>query len=221
VNALVVPAYFHPAVAATEWRELAGHGRAVRAIVLNAADGPGPEPERELTAAAVATGRPLLGYVDTDYGRRDPAAVDADAGRWHDWYPTAGLFLDRVGTHPDLLPWYTTRLAGIRRRVPGPVVFNHGAHPHPGYAALADSLVTFEGPYAAHERLAVPPWTRDLPPDRLWHLVYDTPQTRLPAALERAAAAGAGGVYVTDRAGSNPWDRLPAYLAKEIAAWCR
>ncbi|GAB1644441.1 spherulation-specific family 4 protein [Krasilnikovia sp. MM14-A1259] len=221
MNALVIPAYFHPAVAGADWRLLAGHGRAVRAIVLNSADGPGPEPERELTAAAVATGRPLLGYVDTGYGRRDPAAVDADVDRWQDWYPTVGLFLDRICTHPDLLPWYTTRLAGIRRRAPGPVVFNHGAHPHPGYAALADALVTFEGPYTDHERLAVPPWTRELPPDRLWHLVYDTPAALLEAALERAAAAGAGGVYVTDRAGPNPWDGLPTYLTKEVAAWCR
>ena len=52
-------------------------------------------------------------------------------------------------------------------------------------------------------------------PERLWHLVYDTPEALLPLALDRAAAAGAGGVYVTDRAGVNPWDGMPAYLAAE------
>ncbi|AEV81253.1 Spherulin-4 [Actinoplanes sp. SE50] len=221
MSALVVPAYFHPAVAGDDWRALAAHGSSVRAVVLNSADGPGPAPERELTAAAVATGRPLLGYVDTDYGRRSPTAVHADVDRWHRWYPTAGLFLDRVCSQPELLPWYTELVEGIRRRTRGTVVFNHGAHPHPGYAVLADVLVTFEGPYAAYENLVAPDWARQLPPDRLWHLVYDTPEELLPLALDRAAAAGAGGVYVTDRAGANPWDGLPAYLAAEAEAWCR
>lgn len=216
-----MPAYFHPAVAGADWQALAAHGTSVRAVVLNSADGPGPVPERELTVAAVATGRPLLGYVDTHYGRRDPAAVRSDVDRWRHWYPTAGLFFDRVGAAEDLLPWYTHLMAGIRDATLGTVVFNHGTHPDPGYAALADALVTFEGPYAAYERLVVPAWTRDLAPDRLCHLVYDTPEGLLPTALARAAAAGAGGVYVTDRAGANPWGGVPAYLGSMVEAWCR
>jgi hypothetical protein len=221
VKTLVIPAYFHPAVAGADWRRLAGVGSAVGAIVLNSADGPGPEPEKELTAAAVATGRPLLGYVDTDYGRRDPGAVHADVDRWQGWYPTTGLFLDRVCTRRDLLPWYVQLLARIRQRAPGPVVFNHGAHPDPGYAGLADALVTFEGPYSAHERLAVPPWIRELQPHHIWHFIYNTPALLLSSALDRAAASGVGGIFVTDRAGANPWGGLPDYLTEEAVAWCR
>ncbi|MEV6633763.1 spherulation-specific family 4 protein [Actinoplanes sp. NPDC051470] len=212
MSALVVPAYFHPAVAGADWKALATHGSAVRAVILNSFNGPGPAPERSLIAAGVATGRPLLGYVDTDYGRRDPDEVLADVDRWQDWYPTSGLFLDRVSTSPDLLIWYDVVLSEIRRRTAGTVVFNHGAHPHPRYGELADALVTFEGPYAWHREIQVPAWIRSMPAERIWHLVYDTPSALLPAALSRAAEAGAGVVYVTDRTGVNPWDGVPTYL---------
>jgi hypothetical protein len=219
--ALAVPAYFHPAVAGADWAALAAQGPAVRAVILNSHNGPGPVPERELTAAAVATGRPLLGYVDTDYARRDPDEVLADVERWIEWYPTSGLFLDRVATGSELLTWYDVVVSEIRGRTAGTVVFNHGAHPHPRYAALADALVTFEGPYAWHQEIEVPTWVHSMPPEKIWHLVYDTPSTLLPTALARAADAGAGVVYVTDRAGVNPWDGVPRYLSLEVEAWCR
>jgi hypothetical protein len=216
---LVVPAYFHPAVAGTGWRELAAAASAVRAVILNVADGPGTAPEAELTAAAVGTGAPLLGYVDTDYGARRVADVLADLNRHLAWYPVTGFFLDRVATDPALLPWYepVTRLA----RLGGTVVFNHGAYPAPGYAALADALVTFEGPYAAYRRVVVPAWARRLPADRFWHLVYDAPAAVLPEVLDRAAACNVGAVYVTDRSGANPWGGLPDYFAAQAQAWAR
>ncbi len=216
---LVVPAYFHPAVAGVHWRTLAGAGRSVRAVVLNAAVGPGAAPERELTAAAVATGRPVYGYVDTDYGRRSPADIRRDLRRWHDGYPTTGVFLDRVATGASLLPRYERLVADARRAGAGTVVLNHGAHPHPGYAVIADAMVTFEGPYAAHRAVDPPAWTRSFPAARFWHLVYATPRRLLAETLDRAAHAHVDGVFVTDRAGANPWDGLPSYFAEMAAAW--
>jgi hypothetical protein len=219
VRGVVVPAYFHPAVAAADWRELAAAGPAVRAVVLNVADGPGAAPERELTEAAVRTGHPLYGYVDTDYGDRPVDAVLDDLRRYRDWYPTTGVFLDRVPTAAAVLPRFELFVTAARRLGATSVVFNHGAYPDPGYAALADAMVTFEGPDAAHRLVRVPDWARQLPADRFWHLIYDTPGDRLAAVLRRAADRNVGLVYVTDRAGANPWDGLPPYFAVQVGAW--
>lgn len=216
---LVVPAYFHPAVAAPDWRALAEAGRSVQAVVLNAADGPGAAPEPELTAAALATGRPVYGYVDTDYGRRPAADIHRDLGRWYAGYPVCGVFLDRVATAVTLLPFYAGLVGRARRCGAATVVLNHGAHPHPGYADLGDALVTFEGPYAAHRRLDPPAWTRSAPPGRFWHLVHATPRRRLAETLDRAARAGVTGVFVTDRSGVNPWDGLPSYFPELAGEW--
>ena len=216
---LIVPAYFHPAVAAADWRALRVAGAAVRAVVLNAADGPGDAPERELAAAAAATGRPLLGYVDTKYGARPHGDVLLDIRRHREWYPTIGVFMDRVASDKASLAGYVRLVDEIRRFGPGLVVLNHGAYPHPGYAALADTMVTFEGSHAAYQEMEVPGWARRLPAARFCHLVYDTPGHLLGTTLKQAAAHHAGAVFVTDRGGANPWDGLPPYFAAQASAW--
>ena len=216
---MVVPAYFHPAVAAADWRQLRAAGTAVWAVILNVADGPGDAPERELSAAAAATGRPLLGYVDSAYGQRPHADVLRDIRRHREWYPTTGIFLDRVAADASALPAYERLIRAARRMAPGTMVLNHGAYPDPGYAAIADTMVTFEGSWGAYQKVEVPEWVRRMPAARFCHLVYDTPAHLLHETLESAAAHHVGGVFVTDRGGANPWDGLPTYFAAQASAW--
>ena len=219
---LAVPAYFHPAVAGDGWAMLAEQATRLRAVVLNIADGPGDAPEPELGAAVrrvAEQGGTVLGYVDTAYGRRTPDAVRADARRYHAWYPVAGLFLDRVVTAADQLGAHARVVAAVRAGGAGTLVANHGTWPAPGYADLADALVTFEGPATAHAACASPAWAYGLPATRFWHLVYDVPAGELDAVLRRAVAGNVATVLATDRTGANPWDGLPSYFARAAAAW--
>jgi hypothetical protein len=215
-----VPAYFHPAVAPADWTTLATPGLPVRAVVLNIADGPGAGPDSQFVAVAAgvaAAGVPVIGYVDTAYGNRPLAAIEAELERYRCWYATSGFFLDQVATSPALLPWYEQVTAAARR--PGElVVLNHGTYPDPAYAQLADALVTFEGPWAAFAGLEPPAWARELPPSTFWHLVYDTPSALLDAALVRAAQYNVGTVYITDGRGPNPWEGLPSYFGHHLTA---
>ncbi|WP_343950511.1 spherulation-specific family 4 protein [Spirilliplanes yamanashiensis] len=208
---VVVPAYFHPAVAAGAWRALAAAGDAVRAVVFNVDSGPGAAPERELLAVAARLRVPVLGYVDAGYGARPAADVVADLARHRAWYPVTGVFLDRVPAGPAHLSHCAALAAAARRHGLPQVVFNHGVHPHHGYAALADALVTFEGPATAHRDVAAPRWVRDHPAAMFWHLVHDCPPDEAAAVRTRAAAHHAGMVYATDRRGVNPWDGLPSW----------
>ncbi|GAA1833851.1 spherulation-specific family 4 protein [Luedemannella flava] len=219
---LAVPAYFHPAVARDDWVTLAEHAGRLRAVVLNIADGPGAAPEPVLGAAirAVAErGGTVLGYVDTAYGERSPAAVRADAERYRAWYPVAGLFLDRVVTAADRLVAHGRVVAAARAGAPGTLVANHGTWPAPAYADLADALVTFEGTAAAHAGAPSPAWAYGLPAARFWHLVYDVPADGLAGVLRRAVAGNVATVLATDRAGANPWNGLPSYFTHAIEAW--
>ncbi len=209
----VVPAYFHPAVAGADWARLARAGTGLRAVVLNVDSGPGTVREGELAAVAEtvrATGVAMLGYVDTAYGRRRSGDLGDELRRYSQWYGVDGFFLDQAATAPSLLPWYGALTADAGRY--GTVVLNHGAHPDAGYADIADALVTFEGPAAAHAAVRPPAWALTRPAGSLWHLVYATPAGRVPAVLRHAAACNAGTVYVTDRDGANPWDGVPDYF---------
>jgi hypothetical protein len=218
---VVVPAYFHPALAAGDWATLAQPGQPVTAIVLNIAYGPGAEPEPQLLAVAeqvAAAGVPVIGYLDTAYGRRPADELFADMAAHVRWYPVSGFFLDQAATGVGALPWYRQATATARSLGADLVVLNHGAYPDPAYAELADALVTFEGPLRAYEDVSAPPWVRELDPGRFWHLVYDTPREFLGAALRHAGRCHAGTVLVTERAGRNPWDGLPSYFGHQLAA---
>ena len=149
--------------------------------------------------------------MDTAYGARPAELVAADLARHHAWYPVGGVFLDRVATSREWLAHYAGLAAAARRRGLPTVVFNHGAYPHSGYAALADALVTFEGPASAHRAVSAPRWVRDRPAGTFWHLVHDCPPHEAPAVRRRAAEQHAGLVAATDRRGVNPWDGLPSW----------
>src|SRR5262249_7835317 len=94
---LIVPAYFHPAVHPQDWTALIDHARHIRLVVLNIANGPGDRiddtfiaPLDRLYAERVT----VAGYVDTDYGRRDPTDIVREIQTFLRWYRVDGVFFD-------------------------------------------------------------------------------------------------------------------------------
>ena len=210
---LLVPAYFHPASHPGEWAWLASRAAQVRFIVLNVANGPGPQPDSAFTpvlerlrSAGVAVG----GYVDTNYGQRSAPDVLADLGRHLEWYQVAGVFFDRVAVAAEQVGHYAGLTARARELGARVVAFNHGAHPVEAYAEHADLLGTFEGPWRAYPDLAVPRWTRSRPASLFFHLVHSVPRKSFEDAYWLAARRNAGCAYVTDHSGANPWEGLPS-----------
>ncbi|MFL6055110.1 MAG: spherulation-specific family 4 protein [Actinoallomurus sp.] len=211
--AVLVPAYFHPALFPSEWARLADPRLAT--VVLNVHNGPGPARDPVFAAAVdrvLAAGGRVAGYIDTAYGARPAGDIDADARRYRAWYGVADVFLDQVAAGPEALQTYRRTCEELRSHGVGFIVGNHGVHPDPGYASVADVLVTFEGPWSAYMRLRPPEWATRLPARRLCHLVYAIPPGTYEWALRLACRNNAGVVYVTDGDGANPWGRLPSHF---------
>ncbi|WP_344022629.1 spherulation-specific family 4 protein [Streptomyces luteireticuli] len=209
---LLVPLYVHPGAEPGPWERLVRAAPALRGVVLNAADGPGQFPDPSFRAAAVrlrAAGVPVLGYVDTAYGRRPLRAAVADLRRHRRWYEVDGVFCDRVAVEAALLPHYR-RLALFSRALGArTVVLNPGTHPDPGYAEVADLLVTFEGPWEAYRTARVPGWTADHLPSRFCHLVYGVPQEWAGLVARTAGRRGAAVHCAVPGNGENPWQTAP------------
>jgi Spherulation-specific family 4 len=217
---LGVPAYFHPAIAPADWRALASASAAAPIIVLNVASGPGRAPDPGLATAAREArraGARVLGYVDTGYGSRQAARIRRDVHNYRAWYGLDGIYFDRASAGKSDLPVYGAISAAARRAGITVIALGHGVYPEPGYTALADLIVAFEGPWSAYRELSVPAWARRTPHPTFWHLVYETPLPALGQAVGQAARRNAGVVYVTDRGGANPWDGLPSYFDRLLA----
>ena len=96
------------------------------------------------------------------------------------------------------------------------VLFNHGAHPLEAYAEHANLLGTFEGPWRAYLRLAVPRWTRSRPASTFYHVVYSVPRENFDHAFLLATRRRAGSVYITDRGGATRTMACPRGTAAGI-----
>ncbi|MEV0963470.1 MULTISPECIES: spherulation-specific family 4 protein [unclassified Streptomyces] len=217
---LGVPGYAHPLVAPAEWAELARPGTPLHWAVLDVADGPGSRPDPHCLEAAgrlTNAGVRVLGRVDLAHGDRMFGEIVSDAHRYLDWYKVGGFLLDRC-------PAEQADLSRVRRATAtlaavlggGHIVLGHGTHPHPGYAEVADQLVTFRGAWTDYRWSQVAEWTADHPTERFVHLVHGVPRTHLDEAMRIARWQGAGTIFFTDRSGPRwgqigAFDSLPGY----------
>ncbi|WP_328536834.1 spherulation-specific family 4 protein [Streptomyces sp. NBC_00344] len=221
-----VPGYAHPLVAPVEWAELTRPGTPLHWVVLNVANGPGTRPDPHCLVAAGRlrnAGTRVLGHLDMAHGTRDPGELLAQARLFADWYRVDGFCLDRAPADPAGIPG-TRRIAGALRGLGGSgchLVLGHGCHPHPGYARVADQLVTFSGPWSEYRWSQVAEWTAEHPAERFCHFVHGVPRTHLEEAARIARWQGAGTIFFTDRGGHDgrngqaghnaPFEALPGY----------
>jgi hypothetical protein len=208
----VVPAYFHPAIAPSDWLTLADAAGAVRLVVLNVASGPGYQRDHayaETVERLLDAGVPIAGYVDTDYGRRPQVDVLTEVARYRQWYQVSSVFLDRVASGIEHVRHYRSLAANSRWAGMELVAFNHGVHPVWDYAEYADLLGTFEGSFRAFIELDVPRWVHDFPSGRFFHLLYDSPPALVGTIARLATERNVGCVYRTESTGANPWRGLP------------
>lgn len=216
-----VPAYFNPLWDPVGWQVLAALGPALSFAILNPGSGPGQAVDRgyiEPIAAVQASGGRVIGYVDTGYGKRPSVSVLRDVMRYQSWYGLRGAFLDQVSSGHDHLAHYGRIAEAVRRAGMDFVVLNPGVTPDPGYAELADVVVTFEGSWAAYRDHAAADWTADHPAERFCHLVHSTPTEEVSAAQNTARARHVGAFYVTELGGANPWGSLSRQLEQQAAA---
>ncbi len=205
-----VPFYLHPAERPGAWRALTEGAGDLAFAVVNIADGPGlPDDPYYGPVLARGSRTRLLGYVPVGYGRRAPDEVRRDAATWRDRYGIAGLMLDEVPAVPALERWSLDVIGMLRGDGADLVVANPGTPPDPDLIGAADVTCVAEYPWSQYARWSPPPALRDVPPDRLWHLIHSCPPGRVGTALARAATLGAGYAWVTPGGLPHPWGALP------------
>lgn len=216
---LVIPAYFY---SSATWAQAAGSKPPPSNIILDISGmgaGNAPDPHfRPIVRQVRARGIKVLGYISTVDGGRPAAQVESEVRNYKAWYGVTDIFLDRVsGTQAQAA--YYRQLAGyIHRLSPGSSVWlNPGQYPDQNYMSIGDVVMVFEGTYDQYLSLSVPGWADRYPASRFAHTIYATPGSDLSRILKLAASRRAGHVYVTDASGSNPYDGLPGYWAREAA----
>jgi hypothetical protein len=216
---LGVPAYFHPSSHPFDWQTLMDMPDRLRFVVMNVYNGPGAERDPYYTPiveALIGAGVRIIGYVDTDYGRRPITEIAQEVARYHRWYRIEGVFMDQVSPGLEKLEHYAQAVLAARTAKARFVVLNPGTHPHPGYLDLANVTVTFEGTWSQYVALKVPKWVTRFPASRFCHLVHSVPLGEFAPGLVLGTDRHARSIYLTDGRGDNPWDHLPDQLTSAV-----
>jgi hypothetical protein len=224
--AVLVPAYFYPSGnGLAAWQQLAKNARDVRIeVILDPASGPGKK--REATYVTVVSdvrksGGRILGYITTNYAKRDIARVERDLRSYLEFYEIDGIFLDEMAGSNDALPYYQKIHRLIKELKPDFRIVGNPGQPivDEGYMKTVDCLVLFEGSaaeYAEFNPQVSTPWTLRYPANRFANIVHTVPApAEMRRTMTRAVEARAGWVFVTNRKMPNPYNGLPAYWTEE------
>jgi Spherulation-specific family 4 len=222
-SSLAVPSYFEPGPL---WTRMEDAYPTLRMVIINPDNGPGNAVKpayADQASKSQATGLSVLGYVHTGYGGRSIAAVKSEIDRYYSWYGVDGIFLDEASSDCRYAQTYYSDLYRYVKRKGDKVrvVLNPGMPTGECYMEVADTIVTFEGPYEkyANDYLA-PSWVSRYDPKRFWHLVHSTPTIgNMEMAIRLSKERRAGWVYVTPKVMS-PWNTLPpdTYWSRELSA---
>ena len=155
----------------------------------------------------------MIGYVDTGYGRRPSRPIVRELAAYRAWYGLTGVFFDQVPSAAHQVGHYRRLAAAARRIGLDFVVMNPGVIPWPGFAEVADVLVTFEGAWSAYGDYPSAESIRDHPRERFCHLIHSAGGEALATARAGAEANHIGMLYTTELTGSNPWAALCSELS--------
>lgn len=222
-----VPAYFDQST----WSQATASRPAPSAMILNPSTGMGagtaPNPAfQSVVKRAQAEGTTILGYSSTASGLRPIAQIEADVRNYKTWYGVTGIFLDLVNGVTSELPYYEQLASYIRGVIPGSTVWlNPGIYPDQRYMSVGNVVMVFEGTYAQYRNDQVPSWAHAYPATRFASTIYGAASSsEADSAISLSRSRNAGYVYVTNLAGSDPYNALPSYWSSEdtdITTGCR
>ena len=144
----------------------------------------------------------VLGYVYSSYGKRDPSRLKSriDAWKKYKYWGVKGIFIDEVNASKQKFDYYKDLSDYIKKDF-SIVVLNPGVIADRAYEKIADIIVVREHNQSQKNDSEIEKSAL------LLHGIEDFSKIKEDLATYRY-------VYVTDKNGSNPWDRLSKHMPK-------
>jgi Spherulation-specific family 4 len=174
----------------------------------------------------------IIGYVHSNYAKRDLQAVEIDIDLYLDRFNVDGIFIDEAANTPDKISYYQQIYRYIKHRSSqgkSPkassynVIINPGVDVDEGYFSqpVADTIVIFENYHKAWDNYRPPAYVKKYSSQHFAALIHTTTDRKLmKSTIDRAVKSKFGYVYVTsdstDTTNRNPWDTLPGYWQAEV-----
>ncbi len=222
---LLVPAYFYPEdKGITDWQRLTAAASQVSiTAIINPDSGAGSAYDADygkVIGRFKAAGGTVLGYVSTDWGKRNLTSVQTDIDNYAAWYPIDGLFFDETSTDSAGLAYYKNLTNYVHEKYSAlSLMANPGTIPIEDYIPLFDSVVIYEDPATNLSSFNPPAYMAKYSAQHFGMLVIDGNKSVMEQQVAYAASHNFGYIYVNDRSvRNNEWNGLPAYWEAQVAA---
>lgn len=219
------------------WQQVTAAAKKVPiSAIINPNNGPNNAPPnsdyqqgiQDLHQAGVKT----IGYVSSNYAKRDIQAVKADIDLYIDLFNIDGIFIDEAASTPDKIDYYQQIYRYIKSRSRSRhsdrqqdfnVIINPGVVVAEGYLKqiAADTIVVFENDRQAWDKYYPPGYARKYSSQHFAALIHTTADRNLmKSTIDRVAKYRFGYVYITSGSltnpNHNPWGSLPEYWQAEV-----
>jgi Spherulation-specific family 4 len=166
----------------------------------------------------------VVGYVPSNYSKRDLQAVQSDIDLYTKYFQVDGIFIDEAASSTEKANYYQQLYQYIKSKSTGyNVIINPGVNVTESYISqgVADIIITFEN-YQKNWLDYVPiKYQKNYPAQKFAALVHTTANRKLmKSTLDRAIKNNLGYIYITNDSTNtptkNPWDTLPEYWQAEV-----
>jgi Spherulation-specific family 4 len=229
---ILIPLYIYPNWYDRDryiWKQIIVAAKKVPiSAIINPNNGPNGAPPnvdyqqgiRDLRQAGVR----VIGYVHSNYGKRDLKLVKADIDLYLKHFDIDGIFIDETASSKDKLDYYQNIYQQIKsRRKSLQVIINPGTNMDESYIKkpVADVAVIFENDRKEWNTYQPPVYQPNYSASHFAALVHTTTNSKvMKGILDRAANSNFGYVYITNDSTNtpnhNPWDSLPSYWQAEV-----
>jgi hypothetical protein len=229
---ILIPLYIYPNWYDRDkyiWKQVIVAAKKVPiAAIINPNNGPNGAPPnadyqqgiRDLRQAGVR----IIGYVHSNYGKRNLKLVKADIDLYIKHFDIDGIFVDETASSKDKLGYYQKIYHYIKsHRKSLQVIINPGTDLDESYMKkpVADVAVIFENDRKVWNTYQPPVYQQNYSASHFAALVHTATNSKMmKGILDRAANSNFGYIYITNdstnTANHNPWDSLPSYWQAEV-----
>jgi len=163
----------------------------------------------------------VIGYVYTQYGKRNPYEIKEDIYRWSEFYQDAGvsgIFFDETSTDVKFLEKYSDLLKYTKSLDFDFNVLNAGYTTAQEYIDLnlANIVITYENSYEAWNNSFPKQTNKANKTTKLSVLLHTMKKEGFTKSLKESKLRGFEYVYFTEDTMPNPWDDLSKYLLRDF-----
>ncbi|MCS7204232.1 MAG: spherulation-specific family 4 protein [Leptospiraceae bacterium] len=213
---ILIPAYFYDSYF---WNQLLKKVNENFVVILNPSNGPGTSSDwlypqyQYWNRKLVEKNAIVIGYVPTDYGRRNIDSVKNDIQQWRILFRgIQGFFIDEASSNKDSLSYYQeiyNYVKGINSNLK--VVLNHGVFPESEFYDIADINVVYEED--PNKLTSFSPRDNELKysKEHFAMIIHSADKKDLEKMLLYVEEKHIGFIYITDKTMPNPFDELPSF----------